>query len=60
MPRPCKVPYCQNYWDQYKEDCDRELNAKTKMIEELDIEVNRQIAHYVEIYKKKTLLLKNS
>ena len=58
MSRPCKVLYYQNYWDLYKEDCDRELNAKTKKIEELDIEVKKQITHYVEIYNKNYCLKK--
>ena len=40
MSRPCEVPYYQNYWYLYKEDCDRKLKAKTEEMEDFRNEVS--------------------
>ena len=47
---------CRSYWNQnlqtYEKEWARELNAKTKKIEDLNIQAREQNAHLVEIYNK--------
>ena len=47
---------CRSYWNQnlqtYEKECARELNSKTKKIEDLNIQVSEQNAHLVETSDK--------
>ena len=51
MGKLCKS-YCNQNLQTYKKECARELNAKAKKIEDLNIEAKKQTGHYLETYNK--------